>query len=419
MQFGLIYHHQLPRPWAEDSEERLYNESLEQIELADRLGFDYAWATEHHFLEEYSHSAAPEVFLAAAAARTSNIRLAHGIVSLPPAVNHPVRVAERLATLDLISGGRVDFGTGAGSSQLELEAFGVDRDTKKDEWREALEVVTRLLTETPFTGHQGTYVNVPPRNVVPKPKQKPHPPLWMACSARTTIETAARHGIGALSFSFVSPEEAKEWVDTYYRIIESDACVPIGKTVNPNFSVVLPFLCHQDEETALDRGLDGAHFFSYSLMHYYISGQHRPGTTDVWQEFLKNRESVGLTREPVKPAADEEPSPEAKAMMAQITSLRRGIGTPEQITDLVRRYEAAGVDQIIFSVQIGKNRHEHICESLELFASEVLPHFADRRDEVDTAKQDRLAVAVKEALTRVRTNTADVSDYVISPELGA
>ncbi|MFI9024316.1 LLM class flavin-dependent oxidoreductase [Streptomyces sp. NPDC053560] len=419
MRFGLIYHHQLPRPWAEDSEERLYNESLEQIELADRLGLDYAWATEHHFLEEYSHSSAPEVFLAAAAARTRNIRLAHGIVSLPPTVNHPARVAERLATLDLISGGRVDFGTGAGSSQLELEAFGVDRDTKKDQWREALEVVTRLLTETPFTGHQGTYVNIPPRNLLPKPKQRPHPPLWMACSARTTIETAARNGLGALSFSFVSPEEAKEWVDTYYRIIESDECVPIGKTVNPNFSVVLPFMCHQDEDTALDRGLDGAHFFSYSLMHYYITGQHRPGTSDVWQEFQNNREAAGLTREPAAPAEGEEPTPEAKAMMAQITSLRRGIGTPEQITDLVRRYEAAGVDQIIFSVQTGKNRHDHICESLELFAAEVLPEFAERRAEADRAKQERLAVAVKAALTRVKTNTDDVSDYVISPELGA
>ncbi|MER6569567.1 LLM class flavin-dependent oxidoreductase [Streptomyces sp. NPDC001093] len=419
MRFGLIYHHQLPRPWEEDSEERLYNESLEQIELADRLGFDYAWATEHHFLEEYSHSSAPEVFLATAAARTQRIRLAHGIVSLPSAVNHPIRVAERLATLDLLSGGRVDFGTGAGSSQLELGAFEVDRDTKKEQWKESLEVVTRLLTETPFRGFEGQWVNVPPRNLLPKPKQKPHPPLWMACSARTTIETAARNGMGALSFSFVSPEEAKEWVDTYYGILESEECVPAGKAVNPNFSVVFPFMCHQDEETALDRGLDGAHFFSYSLMHYYITGQHRPAVTDVWQEFQNNRAAVGLTREPVGPADGEEPTPEAKAMLEQITSLRRGIGTPDQIADVIRRYEQAGVDQVIFSVQVGKNRHEHIMESLELFASEVMPEFVERREARETAKRERLATALKEALGRVTENTTDVSDYVISPELGA
>ncbi|MGP4013523.1 LLM class flavin-dependent oxidoreductase [Streptomyces sp. 4N124] len=419
MRFGILYHHQLPRPWEEDSEERLYNESLEQIELADRLGFDYAWATEHHFLEEYSHSSAPEVFLAAAAARTQRIRLAHGIVSLPTAVNHPIRVAERLATLDLISGGRVDFGTGAGSSQLELGAFGVDRDSKKEQWQESLQIVTRLLTETPFTGYEGQWASVPPRNLLPKPKQKPHPPLWMACSARTTIETAARNGIGALSFSFVSPEEAKEWVDTYYGIIASEECVPAGKSVNPNFSVVFPFMLHPDEETALDRGLDGAHFFSYSLMHYYITGQHRPGVTDVWQDFQNNRAAVGLTREPLPAADGEEPSAEAKAMLEQITSLRRGIGTPEQIADTIRRYEAAGVDQLIFSVQVGKNRHEHILESLELFAREVMPEFVERREAREAAKQERLAVAVKEALGRITENPADVSDYVISPELGA
>src|SRR5213594_4446836 len=120
MQFGIFYEHQLPRPWQEDSEVRLIHEALAQVELADRLGIDYVWEVEHHFLEEYSHSSAPEVFLAAASQRTRNIRLAHGIVQLPPGFNHPARIAERISTLDLISGGRVDFGTGESSSQTEL-----------------------------------------------------------------------------------------------------------------------------------------------------------------------------------------------------------------------------------------------------------------------------------------------------------
>jgi Coenzyme F420-dependent N5,N10-methylene tetrahydromethanopterin reductase and related flavin-dependent oxidoreductases len=170
MRFGLLYQLQLPRPWERDSEERLLREALEQIELADRLGYDHVWATEHHFLEEYSHSSAPEVFLAAAAARTKRIRLSHGIVTLSPSVNHPARVAERIATLDLISGGRVDFGTGQGSSQMELDGFGVDRAAKRDQWREALGVVTRMLAEEPFTGHKGRWIDVPPRNVVPDRK---------------------------------------------------------------------------------------------------------------------------------------------------------------------------------------------------------------------------------------------------------
>ena len=125
MRFGIFYEHQLPRPWSDGAEHRLFQEALDQVELADRLGIDYAWEVEHHFLEEYSHSSAPEVFLAACSQRTKQIRLGHGIVLMPPGYNHPARVAERIATLDLVSNGRVDFGTGESSSLAELGGFGV------------------------------------------------------------------------------------------------------------------------------------------------------------------------------------------------------------------------------------------------------------------------------------------------------
>jgi alkanesulfonate monooxygenase SsuD/methylene tetrahydromethanopterin reductase-like flavin-dependent oxidoreductase (luciferase family) len=419
LRFGLIYHHQLPRPWAEDSEERLFNEALEQIELADRLGLDYAWATEHHFFEEYAHSPAPEVFLANAAARTKNIRLAHGIIHLPPAVNHPVRVAERLAVLDLISGGRLEFGSGQGSSQLEVGAFGIELKDKYAQWHEALEVIIRMMTETPFTGHKGTWVDVPPRNIVPKPKQKPHPPLWRACTRRESIQDAAREGMGALAFSFVNPEEASEWVHAYYDTLASEECHPLGHAVNANVAMVLPFMCHEDEEVALDRGLEAAHFFSYSLMHYYVTGEHRPGVTDIWGDFQGAKERLGFTREPVVPDEEDVQSHVAQAMMDQVGSLRRGIGTPDQIRDIIRRYDAVGVDQIIFSVQIGKNKHEHICESLELFAREVMPEFVEGREQKEAEKQERLRMPIKEALGRVERKTADISDFFIAPELSA
>src|ERR1700723_2542153 len=126
MKFGVFYEHQLPRPWNANSEYELFQNSLAQVELADRLGFDYLWEVEHHFLEEYSHSSAPEVFLAAASQRTERIRLGPGIVNLMPNVNHPARVAERVSTLDLVSGGRVDLGTGESSSAAELGGFLVD-----------------------------------------------------------------------------------------------------------------------------------------------------------------------------------------------------------------------------------------------------------------------------------------------------
>src|SRR6266581_6219372 len=171
MRFGLFYEHQMPRPWAEGDEERLLADALEQIELADRVGFHSAWEVEHHFLEEYSHSSAPEVFLAASSQRTRRIRLGHGIVQLPLGFNHPVRVAERIGMLDLVSGGRVEFGTGESSSQMELGGYGVDRELKRDQWEEALDAITRMFVEEPFAGYDGRFVKMPQRNVVPKPVQ--------------------------------------------------------------------------------------------------------------------------------------------------------------------------------------------------------------------------------------------------------
>src|SRR5437763_9497748 len=145
MRFGIFYEHQQPRPWGDGSTERLLNDALDQVELADELGFHNVWEVEHHFLEEYSHSSAPEVFLAAASQRTKRIRLGHGIVQLPPGFNHPARVAERIATLDLVSGGRVEFGGGESSSRMELGGFGVDREQKRSQWDEALDAITRMF----------------------------------------------------------------------------------------------------------------------------------------------------------------------------------------------------------------------------------------------------------------------------------
>jgi alkanesulfonate monooxygenase SsuD/methylene tetrahydromethanopterin reductase-like flavin-dependent oxidoreductase (luciferase family)/predicted lipid carrier protein YhbT len=412
MRFGLFYEHQLPRPWSEGDDGRLLDDALEQIELADSLGLDCIWEVEHHFLEEYSHSSAPEVFLAAASQRTKQIRLGHGIVHLPPEVNHPARVAERVSTLDLLSHGRVEFGTGEGSSQAELGGFGVPRGAKREQWEESLDVVCRMMTEEPFTGHRGTWIDAPPRNVLPKPQQRPHPPLWVACSRRDTIEMAGERGLGVLSFSFINPEDAKPWVDSYYDLLRSPACVPAGFSVNPNFAVVAPFMCHPDEETAIERGIDGAHFFGYSLAHYYVFGRHRPARTSVWDEFEQYRHKRGFARDIIR--ATNQPL-DIKVLQGQVGSLRGAVGTPEQILDLCNRYEAAGVDQVIFVAQAGRNQHEHICEALELFAKEVLPHFAEDREAKEEAKKERMAEAVEQALARrPKAPVRDVENYVIA-----
>jgi alkanesulfonate monooxygenase SsuD/methylene tetrahydromethanopterin reductase-like flavin-dependent oxidoreductase (luciferase family) len=399
MKFGLFYEHQLPRPWSDDSEFTLMQQAFEQCDLADRLGFDYVWEVEHHFLEEYSHSSAPEIFLAAVSQRTKRLRLGHGIVQTPPPFNHPARVAERIATLDLVSGGRVDFGTGESSSEAELGGFLIDPADKRAMWEEGLRVALRCLTEVPFTGHKGQFLTMPPRNVVPKPRQRPHPPVWVACSRRDTIRLAAQKAIGALSFAFVDPEDALHWVNDYYRILAEEG-VPIGDAVNANLACVTTFMCHPDEDEALRRGLEGANFFGYSLAHFYVFGRHRPGVTDVWAEYQQRRGAQGFDPAAVHAAASNSDRLGAKIVSGGITGLRGSVGTPAQIREFLRRYEECGVDQVIFVSQAGKNRHDHIMESLELFGREVLPEFIDRDARAQKAKAERLAPVIERVMAR-------------------
>jgi alkanesulfonate monooxygenase SsuD/methylene tetrahydromethanopterin reductase-like flavin-dependent oxidoreductase (luciferase family) len=378
MEFGIFYEHQLPRPWNEGDEEQLIQDALDQVELADELGIDYAWEVEHHFLEEYSHSSAPEVFLAAAARNTEQIHLGHGIKLMPPDYNPPARVAEEVATLDLVSEGRVEWGTGESASRTELEGFGVPPEEKFEMWQETTEQAANMMTMEPYPGYDGEFFEMPSRNVLPKPKQDPHPPLWVACSSREMIEVAARHGMGALCFAFTDPQEAEQWVDTYYETFKEE-CVPIGHSVNPNVAMVTGFSCHEDEEVARERGEEGFAFFRYALAHYYVFGDHVPGETNVWEEF--------------QAAGGVDALPEEEQM-------ETAIGTPEQIREHLRGFEEAGVDQVIFVQQGGNNEHEHICESLELFAEEVMPEFEARHAKHQRRKQEELEPYVERAMER-------------------
>jgi len=375
MRFGIFYEHQLPKPWGEGEEQKLFQDALDQVELADRLGIDHAWEVEHHFLEEYSHSSAPEVFLAAASQRTENIRLGHGIVLMPPGYNHPARVAERIATLDLVSNGRVEFGTGESASRAELEGYRVKPDERRAMWLETVEQVANMLAMDPYPGYEGQYFSMPVRNVVPKPVQRPHPPLWVACSNRDTIHLAAQLGIGALTFAFIDPDEARHWVDDYYETLKTE-CVPIGHTVNANIAMVSSFSVHRDEAEAQRRGMDGFRFFQFALGHHYASGMHKPGRTDIWAAF-----------EHLK---DKWPSQGGEG----------GIGTPDQLREHLRKFADCGVDQSVFIQQAGKNRHEDICEALELFASDVMPEFKEREAERAARKDEELAPYIEEAFKR-------------------
>jgi len=375
MKFGMIYELQIPKPWDEDSEYRIVQEATEQVVLADKLGIDHAWAVEHHFLEEYSHCSASDVFLASLAAKTQRIRIGLGIRQVIPHYNHPSRTAETVAMLDLISNGRAEFGIGEGATRLELRGYGIPAARKQALSLEAAEQIANMMVMEPYPGFEGEGFSMPCRNVLPKPRQKPHPPMWMACTNRKTIEIAARNGLGALAFSFVDPQEARRWAQIYYDIIKSEDCVPIGHAVNANIAMVAGFSIHRDADEARRRGIDGFQFFRYAV-NALVANDTRPGRSRLWDEYEELR------------------GPDLPTVIAP------GIGTPENYRQLVGEFQDAGVDQIVFLQQGGKIRHEHICESLELFASDVLPHFAEGREERLARKDEELAPYIEAALAR-------------------
>ena len=352
MKFGIFYEHQLPRDWTLDSEHQLFKNSLAQIELADKLGFDYAWEVEHHFLEEYSHSSAPEVFLAAASQRTENIRLGHGIVQMT--TNHPARVAERVATLDLVSDGRVELGLGEGASVTELHPFNLRFRDKRDVWEDAVRCTLPMFWNHAWE-YEGEFFKFPLRAIVPKPLQKPHPPLWIACSQLDTIRYAAHRGMGSLCFKFVSLNAARAWVNAYYNTFVSDLDILADYRVNPNIAVVSGFMCAPTDDEAWQKA-EGWTFFQFALQLYNKEGPFEPGSVNFWERYQAWR----------------------KTPQGQKRSGSELIGSPDTIRERLLELERSNVDQVILLNQAGKNTHEDICNSLELFAQEVMPEFQAR-----------------------------------------
>lgn len=370
MKFGIFYELQIPRPWEPHTEWKLHQNALDQLELADGLGYDYAWEVEHHFLEEYSHSSAPEVFLGAASQRTKNIRLAHGIIQIT--TNSPARVVERVSTLDLLSNGRVDFGIGESASATELEPFGVNFEEKREVWEEAVKCIFPMFGDAPVS-FEGKHFKFPERLVIPKSLQKPHPPVWVACSQLPTIEMAGRRGMGALGFQFVSADAAHAWVHAYYNSITKRLDKLADYQINPNIALVSYFMCADTDEEARRRA-EGLTFFQFALQFYGANADRRrppAGSVNLWEEFTTWKNA--------------NPDKVEKALRGGL------VGSPDTIRKKLRKFQESNVDQIILLNQAGKNSHEHICEGLELFANEVMPEFHAGEAQHQRWKQQVLA----------------------------
>jgi alkanesulfonate monooxygenase SsuD/methylene tetrahydromethanopterin reductase-like flavin-dependent oxidoreductase (luciferase family) len=310
------------------------------------------------------------VFLGAASQRTKRIRLCHGIMQLT--TTHPARCAERIAALDLVSNGRVEFGTGESASVTELEPFGVEFAEKRAVWEEAIRAIIPMFGDGGVE-HHGKYFQMPLRNVVPKPIQKPHPPLWVACSQLDTIEMAGRRGFGALAFQFLSADAANAWVHAYYNAFVKRQEKLCDYVTNPNLALTSYFMCAETDQEARRRA-DGIPFFQFALRFYGQNANRRrpdPGTVNLWDEYEKWKR--------------ENPEALQRALAGGL------IGSPETLRRKLRRFETSHIDSVILLNQAGKNTHEHICESLELFAREVMPEFHARIPEQDSWKAKVLA----------------------------
>jgi len=367
MKFGIFFELSVPRPWTRESERAVYKNALEQTRLADELGFDQVWAVEHHFLEEYSHCSAPELFLTACAMQTRRIRIGHGIVTCVPQFNHPVRIAERAAVLDILSDGRLEFGTGRSATWTELGGFRVNPDTTKKSWDEFVHAIPRMWTEERFA-YEGEFFSMPSRAVLPKPYQKPHPPLWVAVTSPGTELDAGDRGLGCLGVSLLSFEEEEKKIAEYRRRIRS--CTPAGKFVNDQVNGINFLYCHEDDATGVKIGLGMARYFNY------LAGQ-----LDMAKEMFpsKSYPTAGLLPALRRQAAgpgDETKPPEGLA-----------IGNPKRVIEALKKWEACGMDRVSFVLNCAETIPQaEVLRSLRVFAAEVMPAFAKREPARETAR---------------------------------
>jgi alkanesulfonate monooxygenase SsuD/methylene tetrahydromethanopterin reductase-like flavin-dependent oxidoreductase (luciferase family) len=346
MRFDLFFELSNP-PQLGLSEAEVYAETLAQIELADHLGYGCAWLVEHHFLRGYSHSSKPELVLAAAAARTRAIRLGHAIVPLP--LHHPVHVAERVATLDVLSRGRLEVGIGRGFSPREYAAFGADLAASRALCDEGLAILQESFARRPVTFH-GRFYQLDALDIVPHVVQRPHPPLWAAAVSPDTYSWAAAHGLGILAGPFKPWFMVKHDIGRYVAAWNGSEAPRIGMT--------LGVLCLRDRRRAHRLAADAFKWFYGELF---------AATLPVLERSYPSYEQLhelGRFRALMKLGVD--------LGLLETVGLAV-VGDPAECRDKLRKYAASGVTHLLLAFGAGAVEGTVVRESLELFAQEVMP----------------------------------------------
>ena len=356
MKFSLLYEMQIADP-TPTSEAAMFRESVEQAVLADRLGYHRIWAAEHHGLYEYSHSSAPEVFLSFVAARTERIRIGAVVALLPPRHDQPMRVAERIATLDALSGGRVDFGVSKSSSAVEQGALEVEPATLHEQWLEALRAIPEMWQREVFES-KGEYLDVAPTRVLPKPVQSPHPPIFCACTGADSVVSAGRLGLGAINLAMGTDDYLMGKVAAYRDAV--GAAEPVGKAVVDHFACAPPALVLGDDKRACAYGFRGARFLTVALGRYYFGRERSAARLPVERGFLSDADLAAAMQNRGAPGAANNAC----------------IGDPSAAKEFVQRFVEIGVDELVFIMQMGTVPMELVTESVRTFGEKVLPHFA-------------------------------------------
>jgi alkanesulfonate monooxygenase SsuD/methylene tetrahydromethanopterin reductase-like flavin-dependent oxidoreductase (luciferase family) len=366
MHFALFYEIPVARPWDERSEHRAYKEVLEQAVLADACGWHGFWTVEHHFLEEFSHCSNPEVLYGAVAARTRRLRIGYGVRLMPKPYNHPVRTAESVAVLDLLSDGRVDFGTGRSSTRPELEGFGIDPSETRSMWQEAIEHVVACWTRDEVS-LEGRHWRMPHRRVLPKPLQRPHPPIWGATSSEDGHRQVGELGLGLCSFAVgVPPEEVGKKI-AIWREAQARCTKPLGLFVNPRAATFTMALCAPSDEEARDVARE-------SFEWYPRKGARLIATLAGWM--AEQRRDLGNYAYAADLSQIDESGGLDLLSLDYLTSSGACVlGTPERCIEACERYREAGVDLLLCLVNPYKIPHEKVLQTIELMGRHVIPHF--------------------------------------------
>ncbi|MFF9011926.1 LLM class flavin-dependent oxidoreductase [Streptomyces sp. NPDC014870] len=373
MQFSVIFEAQLADPTVVH-EHQVIHDCVEQAVLAEEMGFDRVWAVEHHSLKWYAHMSAPEVFLSYVAARTSRIRVGHGVVCMPFNFNHPARVAERAAMLDLLSGGRLDLGAGRGGTAQETSLCGVDRDRTTQEVEDALRIIGRAWQNDELE-YRSELIRIDPHPILPRPRQTPHPPLFLACSRTETLVQAAELGIGALVMGFAGPES----IAGMRRVYDTARAERTGErfvstVVNDHFSVLCPTIVLDDRAEARRIGIRGQRFFAQSIGHWYGgAGIPDEAVVDGADEAAEMRRAA----EQVEARLHEQSIPVRPTATATFNA-DHAYGTAEDAIAYVERLRAAGADEVMCLMQMGTVPQEACLETLRQWGDKVIPHFTGR-----------------------------------------